>query len=95
MKASPATDLSLIRLGPEHIGAAHLLSVKENWPHRQDEWAMVLDLGTGFGLMTEGRLVGTAVLMPYGVDGATCNMIIVDDSMRGLGLGRRLMEALV
>lgn len=88
-------NIALIRLGADHLDAAHHLSLQEKWPHRRAEWEFLLALGPGFGLMADGRLVGTAVLTPLGANAATCNMIIVDATMRGLGLGRRLMEALV
>ncbi len=88
-------ELTQIRLDLSHLSAAHRLSAGENWPHRPEEWAFLLELGTGFGVLAGERLVGTALLTPYGSDAATCNMIIVDPSMRGHGLGRRLMQAVL
>ena len=37
-------------------------------------------------------MVATTLLTPYGDDAATINMVVVDASMRGRGLGRSLME---
>ncbi|GGE14737.1 Acetyltransferase (GNAT) domain-containing protein [Gemmobacter megaterium] len=88
-------EIALIRLDATHLDAAQRLSAQESWPHRREEWAFLLAMGPGFGILAGDRLVGTAVLTPYGTDAATCNMIIVDDTMRGHGLGRKLMEALV
>lgn len=95
MPQPTSPDLALIRLDRSHLAAAHALSAGEKWPHRIEEWAFLLDLGPGFGIWTGDRLVGTSVLTPYGADAATCNMIIVDPSMRGHGLGRRLMSAVL
>lgn len=91
----PQPELTQIRLDLSHLAAAHRLSAGENWPHRPEEWAFLLGIGTGFGLLADGRLAGTALLTPYGADAATCNMIIVDPAMRGHGLGRRLMQAVL
>lgn len=88
-------DLALIGLDQSHLVAAHALSLAEKWPHRAEEWDFLLGISTGFGILAGDRLVGTALLTPYGADTATCNMIIVDPSMRGHGLGRRLMTALL
>ena len=38
------------------------------------------------------RVVATIMMTPYGDDAATINMVIVDASMRGRGLGRKMME---
>lgn len=84
-----------IRLDLSHLAAAHRLSAAETWPHRPEDWALLLETGIGFGLMAGGRLAGTAVLTPYGAEAATCNMIIVDPAFRGQGLGRRLMQAVL
>lgn len=95
MPQPTSPDLVLTRLDPSHLPAAHALSAGEKWPHRAEEWDFLLAISTGFGIMADGRLVGTALLTPYGADAATCNMIIVDPAMRGHGLGRRLMTALL
>lgn len=88
----PAT---LIRLGPDNLDAAHALSRGEGWPHRREEWQFLLALGTGFGLRAHGRLLGTAILIPYGDNAATASMIIVAPEARGIGLGRQLMAQLL
>ncbi|MDQ0324375.1 GNAT superfamily N-acetyltransferase [Rhodopseudomonas julia] len=93
MSATAQASVELIDLMPEHIPHAHRLSVQENWPHRPEDWAHLLELGKGRGAVLDGQLVGTANFVPYGDAAGTCNMIIVDPSMRGIGLGRRLMQA--
>ncbi len=87
------TEIDLVAFGPEHIESAVALSQAQSWPHRAEDWRMVLDLSTGVvAINGDENLVGTILMTPYGQDSATINMVIVDKSMRGQGLGKRLME---
>lgn len=90
------SQIDIVAFGPEHIEGAVALSRAEGWPHRQADWMLVQELSTGVAAVdAEGRVTGTTLLTPYGEDCATINMVIVDKSMRGLGLGRKLMERAV
>lgn len=95
MQTVSAVDITIIELTADDATKALRLSKQESWPHRLEDWQFLLTLGRGVGALCDGRLVGTAILTPYGETGATCNMIIVDPAMRGFGLGRRLVEALL
>ncbi len=85
--------VTIAALGPEHLSGAVALSRQAGWPHRLEDWELVLWLSRGFGALANGRLVGTALATLYGDDVATINMVIVDESLRGQGVGRRLMAA--
>ncbi len=74
-----------------HLDAGVALSRAEHWPHRRDDWAMVLKLSRGVAAMAGGRLVGTAFATPFGRV-AMLNLIIVAAEMRGRGLGGALIE---
>ncbi|WP_077967461.1 GNAT family N-acetyltransferase [Ensifer adhaerens] len=78
---------------PHHVEGAHNLSCQANWPHRREDWEMVAALSTGVVAIEDERVIGTTFTTRYGDDCATVNMVIVDEAMRGLGLGRRLMDA--
>lgn len=78
---------------PDHLDAAVELSRQAGWPHRKEDWALVLSLSKGFVAVENGRVVGTAMATLLGDTCATVNMVIVDESMRGRGLGRQLMKA--
>ncbi|WP_281037843.1 MULTISPECIES: GNAT family N-acetyltransferase [unclassified Rhizobium] len=80
---------------PEHLDAAVELSRQAGWPHRKEDWALVLSLSKGFVALENGRVVGTAMATLLGDSCATVNMVIVDESMRGRGLGRQLMQAAI
>lgn len=86
-------QIDLIAFGPEHIDGAVALSRAESWPHRREDWMLAQQLSSGVAALdADNRLTGTTLVTPYGDDCATINMVIVDKSMRGLGLGRKLME---
>ena len=54
---------------------------------------MALQLSSGaVALDDRGRVAGTILVTPYGMDCAMINMVIVDRNVRGKGLGRRLMD---
>lgn len=85
--------IPLVTFGPEHIDGALTLSRQAEWPHRREDWQMMLELSEGaVALDADGRVVGTILVTPYGQDCAAISMVIVDEAMRGHGLGRRLME---
>lgn len=86
------SQIDIVSFEPEHIDGAFLLSQQAQWPHRREDWAFVLSLSKGFVAIEDGRVVGTAMATLYGDTCATINMVIVDASIRGRGLGRQLME---
>ncbi|PRD43161.1 GNAT family N-acetyltransferase [Phyllobacterium phragmitis] len=87
-------DIAIVPIGPEHLDGAVRLSRQAGWPHRPEDWRLMMDLSEGFVAITGARAVaGTILLTPYGQECATINMVIVDEGMRGRGLGRRLMDA--
>lgn len=86
-------QIDIVAFGPQHIDGALALSRAENWPHRREDWLLVHELSVGVvATDIDGRVTGTTLVTPYGEDCATINMVIVDQSMRGLGVGRKLME---
>ncbi|MBB4953683.1 putative N-acetyltransferase YhbS [Agrobacterium vitis] len=87
-----ASQIELTAFGPDHIDGAFALSQQAGWPHRRQDWAMVLTLSKGVVALEEGRVVGTAMTTLYRDSCATINMVIVDAAMRGRGLGRKLMD---
>jgi GNAT superfamily N-acetyltransferase len=90
---SMQNQIDLAAFGPEHLDAAVALSRAESWPHRREDWEMVQQLSDGvIATDGDGRVTGTTFMTPFGDAYATINMVIVDKSMRGLGLGRKLME---
>lgn len=75
-----------------HLAGAVSLSQAAGWPHRIEDWALILKISSGIVAMADDKLVATALATPFG-SAAMANLIIVDESMRGRGLGRRILEA--
>ncbi|PSH64944.1 N-acetyltransferase [Phyllobacterium brassicacearum] len=87
-----ASQIIFETMTQDHLGEAVALSAQAGWPHRREDWALVLALSNGVVALEDGRVVGTAMTTLFGGDTATINMVIVDESMRGRGLGRKLMQ---
>ncbi|CAO3363446.1 GNAT family N-acetyltransferase [Azospirillum palustre] len=90
----PKRAIDCTAFEPKHLGDALALSRQAQWPHRLEDWSLLLSLSRGLVAVDagSGRLVGTVLTTPYGEDAATINMVIVDEDWRGQGLGRRLMD---
>ncbi|MDX1038495.1 GNAT family N-acetyltransferase [Sinorhizobium medicae] len=86
-------QIELTVFGPEYLEAAVRLSRQAGWPHRLEDWQMALALSEGVVAIEDARVVGTVLVTPYEADCATINMVIVDEAVRGRGLGRKLMDA--
>lgn len=71
------------------------LSRDHGWPHREEDWALFLELGEGIVAVRGGRVEGTIMAWRYGADAATLGMVIVDKALQGRGMGRKLMEAML
>ncbi len=86
--------LRLLDFSPDHLPGALRLSQQVSWPHRAEDWALTLSQSTGVVACDGDRVVGTALMSPFG-DVATLSMIIVDEALRGRRLGRKLMTAVM
>jgi GNAT superfamily N-acetyltransferase len=86
-----AGQIELVEFSPDHLEGAVTLSRQAGWPHRLEDWAMVLSLSTGVVALDHGQVAGTILVTDYG-RAATINMVIVDEAIRGRGIGRGLMD---
>jgi GNAT superfamily N-acetyltransferase len=89
-----AETFPLVPFDSAHIPGALRLSRQVNWPHRTEDWAFTAAVSTGFVALSGNTVAGTAFCSDFG-DFCTLNMIIVDAALRGHGLGRRLMDAVI
>jgi len=90
------TEAAVLRdMTPDDLAAAHALSSEAQWPHRLEDWDLMLGVGFGVVAEREGRIVGTIMAWPYGPDAATLGMVIVSEACRGEGVGRKLMDAVI
>lgn len=88
------TQPDLVAFDLAHLPGALRLSQQAGWPHRAEDWVQTLSVSTGVVAMAGGRVVGTAICSDLGQVTAL-TMIVVDEAMRGRGLGRRLMNAVI
>ena len=89
----PAPMLRPMR--PEDLEAVHGLTVALKWPHRLEDWRMMLALGAGLVALDDDgtSVIGSILWWAYGGRAATLGMVIVSDAHQGRGLGRALMDA--
>lgn len=88
-------DLHVTALRADHLPAATGLSSALGWPYRLDDWRFAFELGAGFAVETDGKLVATALWWPQGETHACLGMIIVSPELQGRGIGRLLMARLL
>ena len=87
----PPTPLTFAAMQPGHLPGAVRLSADAGWPHREEDWRLVLDISHGFVAVQEGKVVATALATPFG-NAAMVNMVVVDASLRRMGIARAMME---
>lgn len=89
------TDPILQPMTQAHLAGALRLSREAGWPHRYRDWALLLSMSQGFVVTSAGgEVLGTAMRTPFGPV-SMANMIIVDQALRGRGIGRRLLQAVL
>ncbi|WP_285671829.1 GNAT family N-acetyltransferase [Paralimibaculum aggregatum] len=85
LTAAPATR--------EAVPLLHELSIGVGWPHRPEDWEVVIDLGTGVIARDEiGRVVGSALCTTRLDRLAHIGMVITTPKLQELGAGRWMME---
>lgn len=77
------------------IDAAGLLAKQSHWNQIAADWRLMLSIGRGFGLSTaDAKLVATGITLPFADGGfGWISMILVDESCRRLGIGKRMMQS--
>ncbi|MDE2334051.1 MAG: GNAT family N-acetyltransferase [Rhodospirillales bacterium] len=93
MRTPSRSPVVLRPLTTKDLAAAHGLTRAIGWPHRREDWALALRLGSGVAAEEDGRLIGTALRWTYGAADARIGMIVVAPSDQSRGLGRRLTQA--
>lgn len=91
----PTESIVLAPFEAHHVGGALALSRAAGWAHRREDWEMIRSLSEGRVALAGDRVVGTALMTPFRDTCSAINMIIVDESQRGRGLGRKLTAAVL
>lgn len=86
-------ELSCMPMVHDDIPRLHELSVSVSWPHRADDWDMILELGHGWVAKDPiGRVLGSAMWFPFGDSVASIGMVITSPRLQENGAGRWLMQ---
>lgn len=80
------------KMKQDHLEDAVALSKSVGWPHRREDWEMLLAVSHGYVARSEEKIIGTALRCDSGPKLSSVCMIIVTKEQRGRGLGRLLME---
>lgn len=92
---SEISSLSLRTLSPSDAGRGFLLSTEIGWNQVQADWAYMLENGTGVGLTDPaGKLVASAMALPYGEFGWVCMVLVAPDWRRN-GIATDLMNRVI
>jgi hypothetical protein len=71
-RSAASAGLRLGALTAADVGAASALSAAFKWPHRREDWRMMLELGTGLAGRDEaGWLKATGLRWDWGAAAAT------------------------
>lgn len=85
-------SLNIVALGNSHLQGALSLSAEANWNQTCDDWKMMMAVGNAFGMIApDGRLVASALTLPYGDTFGWISMVLVTASWRNRGLATRLL----
>ena len=101
MKTEPVKQLDSYELVARPMAMAdipslHALSIGVQWPHRPEDWEMLIRLG--HGVVAEdaiGRVVGSAMWWPMEPDFARIGMVITTPRLQEQGAARWLMQQIM
>ncbi|PZO02949.1 MAG: GNAT family N-acetyltransferase [Hyphomicrobiales bacterium] len=86
-------EIDIRPMNEADLGQMHQLSIGVGWPHRPEDWRLVMSLGQGFVACDAiGRALGSAMWWPFGDHFATVGMVITSPRLQAQGAGRQLME---
>jgi GNAT superfamily N-acetyltransferase len=92
MAPSDARNASIEALGEDDLAEALALSAEAGWNQVAADWLLMLRLGSGYAVRDGGRVVATALALPYPPVFGWVSMVLVHMPYRRLGLATRLVE---
>jgi ribosomal protein S18 acetylase RimI-like enzyme len=95
---APTEDAQYVERGLrlEDVERALRLSIEAGWNQTGADWRYLLEAGRGFAMWTpDGKLVATAITLPYRGGFGWISMVLVHTPDRGRGLASRLMRRCV
>ena len=87
------SDLIEHRLSHDHLAGALMLSREPGWNQNKADWRLMLNSEIAFGLSTDaGRLVASALAVPYHPSVGWIAMVLVTGDFRRRGFATHLMH---
>jgi len=85
--------VEILPLTEAHIAEAVPLAAEAGWNQTAADWRLMLSQGEGFGSWTsEGRLVASTIVLPFGGRFAWIGMVLVTNDFQRRGLATRLLH---
>ncbi len=92
----PTEALDIIDLEARHLAGALALSREAHWNQVEADWSMMLTAGDAIGIEnSQGRLIASALSLPYGDRFGWISMVLVTADWRNQGLATRLMNSCI
>ena len=96
LETVPTNTLDIIKLDDRFLADALALSNEANWNQVADDWAMMITAGEAIGFQdTGGRLIASALTLPYGDQFGWISMVIVTQLRQKQGLATRLLNSCI
>ena len=84
---------AIVEMGANDVTGGLALSEEAGWNQTAEDWSMMIRAGRSFAVAgVDGRLVATALALPYPPDFGWISMVLVHGPCRRRGLGSRLLE---
>src|SRR6516164_3946643 len=94
--AIDAFRLRLSNIDTVDLDQLHALSIGVGWPHRAEDWQFLRNVGRGIVASDEiGRVLGSVMWFPHGLDFATVGMVITSPRVQSRGAGEWLMRRIL
>ena len=92
----PTNTMDIIKLDDRFLTDALALSNEANWNQVADDWAMMITAGEAIGFQdASGRLIASALTLPYGDQFGWISMVIVTQLHQKQGLATRLLNSCI
>ena len=96
LETVPTNTLDIIKLDDRFLADALALSNEANWNQVADDWAMMITAGEAIGFQdTGGRLIASALTLPYGDQFGWISMVIVTQLRQKQGLATQLLNSCI
>ena len=83
-------------LGLQHLPGCLALSKWAQWNQNEADWRLMLEIGHGWGVsLSDGTLVASTLVLPYGGDFAWVSMVLVHPAHRRKGYATQLLRTAI